>query len=45
MLRQVPRPAAVRLGRLARNTEIPDQVFPFGQLLLLQPKHRAHILQ
>ena len=45
MPRQVPRPAAVCLGRLARDTEIPDQVFPLRQLLLLQPKHRAYILQ
>ena len=39
MFRQIACPAAVYLGGFTRNTEIPNKVFAFLQLLFFQTKH------
>ena len=45
MSRKVAGALTVGLGRCAGLTEIFDEVFAFGQLLLLKPKHRTDAFQ
>ena len=45
ILRHITSPAAVRLGRLTRHREIPDEVFSFLQLLLPDRQYLTHAFQ
>ena len=45
MLREIARPAAVGLGRLAGDAEIADERFAFGHLLIFQLEDFADPLQ